>query len=136
LRLTLTYEELLSAALDARKRAHAPYSNYRVGAALLAEDGCVFSGCNVESSSYGLTICAERVALFKAVSEGAGRFVALALTAGPGKPCHPCGACRQVLWEHAPGLVIIAEDEKGKIVERKLKALLPDPFDHRCLEGS
>jgi len=133
---TVTHGELLQAALRAREQAVAPYSRYRVGAALLSADGRVFTGCNVESSSFGLTICAERVALFKAVSEGARSFTAVAVTAGPEKPCTPCGACRQVLWEHARNLVVITEDGAGKLVEHRLADLLPEPFDQRILEGS
>lgn len=133
---TVSPGELLEAALRAREQASAPYSKYRVGAALLAADGRVFTGCNIESSSYGLTICAERVALFKAVSEGARSFTAIAVTAGRGKASRPCGACRQVLWEHARDLVVIAENGEGNLEQRRLAELIPDPFDERYLEGS
>ena len=89
-------------AIDASQRAYAPYSKFKVGAALLAEDGRVFTGCNVENASYGLTNCAERTAVFKAVSEGATRFAAVAIAGGVGDVAMPCGACRQVLAEFCP----------------------------------
>ena len=89
-------------AIDASQRAYAPYSKFKVGAALLAEDGRVFTGCNVENASYGLTNCAERTAVFKAVSEGATRFAAIAIAGGVGDVAMPCGACRQVLAEFCP----------------------------------
>ena len=93
---------LASAAIEASERAYAPYSKFKVGAALLAEDGRVFTGCNVENASYGLTNCAERTAVFKAVSEGATRFKAIAIAGGVGNVAMPCGACRQVLAEFCP----------------------------------
>ena len=93
---------LASVAIDASQRAYAPYSKFKVGAALLAEDGRVFTGCNVENASYGLTNCAERTAVFKAVSEGATRFAAIAIAGGVGDVAMPCGACRQVLAEFCP----------------------------------
>jgi len=125
--------DLLESARRAREHAHAPYSRHRVGAALLADDGRVFTGCNVESSSYGLTVCAERVALFKALSEGARSFRAIAVAADPAAACRLCGACRQVLWDFAPGLVVITAEE-GAVRERPLADLLPDAFDRRFLE--
>ncbi len=93
---------LVRKAIDASRRAYAPYSKFKVGAALLAEDGRVFTGCNVENASYGLTNCAERTAVFKAVSEGATRFAAIAIAGGVGDVAMPCGACRQVLAEFCP----------------------------------
>ncbi|HQR46023.1 MAG TPA: cytidine deaminase, partial [Thermoanaerobaculia bacterium] len=90
---------LVAAATRARRHAAAPYSKFRVGAALLAEDGRVFTGCNVESASYGLTVCAERTAVFKALSEGVRRFRAVAVVTAAKEPTAPCGACRQVLWD-------------------------------------
>ena len=97
-----TLTSLARAAIDAAQRAYAPYSKFKVGAALLAEDGRVFTGCNVENASYGLTNCAERTAVFKAVSEGATRFKAIAIAGGAGNVAMPCGACRQVLAEFCP----------------------------------
>ncbi len=121
-------DKLIALALEARKQAYCPYSNFPVGAALLAADGRVFSGCNVENASYGLTMCAERVALFKAVSEGAWKFSAIAIACGEGA-CAPCGACRQVLYEFAPDLLVIMTDGEGKSRKRvKLSELLPQAF--------
>jgi cytidine deaminase len=121
-------ERLLRAAGEARTRAYAPYSKFRVGAAILAEDGTVFSGCNIENSSYGLTICAERVALFKAVSEGSVNFNALALVTDTDEPVMPCGACRQVLAEFNPRMVVVSGTIQGKSASHKLSELLPEPF--------
>lgn len=121
-------EELVRRAVEAREHAYTPYSGFAVGAALLAEDGRVFTGCNVENAVYGLTICAERVALFKAVSEGVREFVAIAIACGKA-PCPPCGACRQVLYEFAPDLLVIMADAQGREVRRaKLGELLPRGF--------
>lgn len=126
--------ELVRLAVEARKRAYAPYSKFPVGAALLAEDGRVFTGCNVENASYGLTVCAERVAVFKAVSEGVTRFRAIAVACGTG-PCAPCGACRQVLYEFAPELVVIMADGRGETWRAaKLSELLPSGFGPRELK--
>ncbi len=120
--------ELVQKAVEARARAYAPYSGFAVGAALLAKDGRVFTGCNVENASYGLTVCAERVALFKAISEGAREFVALAVACGA-SPCAPCGACRQVLYEFAPDLLLIMADGEGKTwCTARLFELLPRGF--------
>jgi len=125
--------ELVRRAVEARARAYAPYSGFAVGAALLAEDGRIFTGCNVENASFGLTVCAERVALFKAVSEGAREFVALAVACGE-SPCAPCGACRQVLYEFAPDLLVIMADGRGKLLTRKkLSELLPWGFGPKNL---
>jgi len=121
-------EHLLAEADEARRRAHAPYSRFHVGAALLTASGRVFRGCNVENASYGLSICAERNAVWKAVSEGERDFVAVAVTAGPGSIASPCGACRQVLHEFAPDLRVLWRDGRGRIVQRRLGQLLGDPF--------
>ncbi len=121
-------KELLKRAVEARRRAYAPYSDFKVGAAILTRDGRIFTGCNVENASYGLTICAERVALFKAVSEGAREFEAIAIACGKA-PCAPCGACRQVLFEFAPNLTVIMADAEGKSIKTaRLKDLLPEGF--------
>ena len=127
-------ERLAAAAVAARDHAVAPYSKFHVGAALLADDGRIFTGVNVESASYGLTICAERTAVFKALSEGARRFTAIAVATDEEKPTPPCGACRQVLWEFGGNLEIQLanlQEEKGT---HQLKDLLPLPFDARLLE--
>jgi cytidine deaminase len=127
--------ELVESARGAAGMAHAPYSNFAVGAALLAVSGRIYSGCNIENSSYGLTICAERVALGKAVSEGEHDFVALAVCLSGGGT--PCGACRQVLHEFAPELRVVTADVDGQIVtETLLRELLPLAFGPADLEGS
>ena len=121
-------ERLLDAARHARSGAYAPYSAFQVGAAVLAGNGSLFSGCNIENSSYGLTICAERVALFKAVSEGSTRLEAVALITDTEEPVMPCGACRQVLAEFNPDMMVFSGTQKGKTVSRRLSELLPEPF--------
>lgn len=120
---------LLQAARTARIHAYAPYSSFPVGAALLAEDGRVFTGVNVENASYGLATCAERTAVTKAVSEGARRFLAIAVIgAHDGVACPPCGSCRQILHEMGPDLVVITEAEDGAPVRTPLSTLLPFAF--------
>jgi cytidine deaminase len=121
-------EALTAAACEARKRAQAPYSNFRVGAALQAVDGRIFTGCNIESSSYGLTICAERVALCKALSEGALEFARLLVVTDTDPPASPCGACRQLLWDYAPGIDVIMLGRSGHPVIITLEELLPRAF--------
>ncbi len=122
---------LMAEAERARRTSYAPYSRFRVGAALLAADGRLFHGCNVENASLGLSICAERNAVWKAVSEGARKFVAIAVTPGVGRGASPCGACRQVLHEFAPRIRVLWRDPKGRVVEASLKTLLPYPFGPR-----
>lgn len=118
---------LIAAAQDVRKHAYAPYSNYRVGAALLTADGTIFTGCNVENSSYSPSICAERTAVVKAVSEGVRTFAAIAVVTPNG--VSPCGVCRQVLYEFAPDLIVIMADASGKVrAEMSLRDLLPLGF--------
>ncbi|GAB4146991.1 MAG: cytidine deaminase [Planctomycetota bacterium] len=119
-------ERLLAAAREVRARAHAPASRFLVGAAVLAQDGRVFCGCNVENASYGLTICAERAAVTAAVAGGARRLVAVAVATGPG--ASPCGACRQVLAEFGPDMAVLLTDQQGRVRRTDLSALLPDPF--------
>jgi cytidine deaminase len=121
--------DLLGHARLARAHSYAPYSNFPVGAALLAADGRVFTGTNVENASYGLTTCAERTAVVKAVSEGARDFVAVAIV-GPQDdlPCPPCGSCLQILHEVAPGITVVTADRGGAARSELLSALLPAPF--------
>ncbi len=121
-------EGLLERARAVRDRAHAPYSGFHVGAALLTADGSVHVGCNVENVSYGLTVCAERAAVAAAVAQGRAGFVRLALSVSEGGPATPCGACRQVLAEFAPDLAIVSEGETGERLEWGLDDLLPHPF--------
>ena len=124
-------KELINIALKARENAHAPYSNFKVGAAILCSSGKVYTGSNVESSSYGLTICAERVALVKALSEGETGFESIAVVSAPG--ASPCGACRQLLWDYTKDIPVYLSDLKTNFVERKLSVLLPYPFDNSQL---
>jgi cytidine deaminase len=119
--------ELLRRANDARENAYCPYSKFPVGAALLCEDGTVYTGVNVENAVNGLSLCAERVALFKAISEGQHRFVKLAVTCASDH-CRPCGACRQVLHEHAPEMEILMGNVEGVFVRTTVRELLPDAF--------
>ncbi len=122
----MTPAELIQAAIEARENAYAPYSKYRVGAVLLARDGRLYAGCNVESASYGLTVCAERVAFFKAVSEGVTDFDAMAIVTRNGASM--CGACRQVAREFAPDLVVHLGDASGAFRSTTLEHLLPESF--------
>jgi len=127
--------KLLKAASDARREAYAPYSGFRVGSAVLCEDGKVFSGVNVESAVYGLSICAERVAIAKAVSEGYRRFDALAVIADGPTPCPPCGACRQFLAEFGSEIVVIMANTSGETKKARIKELLPTAFTNEQLFG-
>ena len=126
--------DLVAAATEARGRAFAPYSEFRVGAALLAEDGTVFTGCNVESASYGLTICAERVALVKGISEGRTRFTAVAVVADTERLTPPCGACRQLLWEFAPDATVTLANLTGLTAQYSMRELLPHGFDASSMD--
>lgn len=126
-------DQLLEAALRARDHAHAPYSKFRVGAALEAEDGTVYTGCNIENASYGLTMCAERVALFKAVSEGARRFVRIAVAADTATLTPPCGPCRQLLWEFCPDAEVVLVNLQAKMETFTTRDLLPRAFDDSFL---
>ncbi|MDN4594806.1 cytidine deaminase [Polycladomyces subterraneus] len=122
-------ERLIEAAKQAREQAYVPYSRFRVGAALLTDEGTIFTGCNVENASYGLTNCAERTALFKAVSEGARRFTGIAVVADTEGPVSPCGACRQVMFELCPpDMKVWLANLKGDVTETTVGALLPGAF--------
>lgn len=121
-------ERLLDSARQARGKAYAPYSNYKVGAALIDADGSVWQGCNVENAAYGCTICAERTALLKAISEGVRDFVAIAVVGSGNGPAEPCGQCRQTLVEFNPGLEVILEDEEGRPISHRLDEMLPWHF--------
>ena len=126
---SVNHEKLIDAAVDARQRAYAPYSKYLVGAAVATADGELFTGCNVENASYGLTCCAERTAIFKAVSEGRKDFTAIAVVTENGASC--CGACRQVISEFSTdgSLVVLLADPTGKFTETTIGAMLPGAFD-------
>jgi cytidine deaminase len=120
---------LLEAALSARTNAHAPFSKFQVGAAIEDADGRIFTGCNVENATYGLTICAERVAVFKAISEGARKFTRIAVAADTDVLTPPCGACRQILWEFCGDAELTLVNLQGKTESFRLSELFPRPFD-------
>lgn len=123
------HDTLIAAARTAREHAHAPYSNFRVGAAVRAKSGRIFSGCNVENATYGLTLCAERVAIFKAISEGERGFDAVAVVADTDALTPPCGSCRQILWEFCGDAEVILANLSGKVERYRMSSLLPKPFD-------
>ncbi len=122
-------DALLQAALAAREHAHAPFSNFKVGAALEDASGRIHTGCNVENATYGLTVCAERVAVLKAVSEGAREFVRIAVAANTRALIRPCGACLQILWEFCGNIEVILVNLEGRTERFRLKDLYPRPFD-------
>ena len=124
----MTERELVQKALEMRERAYAPYSHFRVGAALECEDGSVYGGCNIENAAYGPTNCAERTAVVKAVSEGQRRFVRIAIAGDSNELCWPCGTCRQVLREFAPDLTVLVSDREGNYEVHSLRELLPHSF--------
>ena len=125
---------VVQAARIARERALAAFSDFKVGAALETTDGRIITGCNIENSTYGLTMCAERVAIFKAVSEGHRSFRRIAVVADTSQPTSPCGACRQMLWEFAGNIEVLLADLKDIKTTHQLKDLLPHPFDARFIE--
>jgi cytidine deaminase len=127
-------EDLVRAALDVRSNAVAPYSNFRVGAALLTRDGKIYTGCNVENATYGLSVCAERVALWKALSEGERSFSRIAVATDSARPATPCGACRQLLWEFAGDIEVVLVNLQGRTEAHRLAALFPDAFDRSSLK--
>lgn len=127
------YEALITAATQSRENAHAAYSNFRVGAGLRATSGRIFGGCNVENATYGLTICAERVAIFKAISEGERGFDAIAVVTDTDALTPPCGACRQLIWEFCGDIPVILANLKDKVEIIPMKDLLPKPFDSSSL---
>jgi cytidine deaminase len=129
----LTDAALIEAARRARRRAHAPYSHFKVGAALLSQSGQVFTGCNIENASYGLTVCAERVAIFKALSEGVQEFARIAVVADTEALTPPCGACRQIIWEFCGNIPVILANLRGQSERHRMKSLLPQAFDRRFL---
>jgi cytidine deaminase len=121
--------ELLASALAAREHAHAPYSHFQVGAALEDSTGRIHTGCNVENATYGLTLCAERVAVFKAISEGVREFRRIAVAADTETLTPPCGACRQILWEFCGDIEITLVNPRGKTETMRMKDLFPRAFD-------
>ncbi len=127
-------EKLLAAARECRERAFAPYSGFKVGAAVETEDGTIFAGCNVESASYGLTMCAERVAIFTAVAAGRKRIQRISVVAESDELTAPCGACRQVIWEFGGDIPVLIVNTNGESVERQMSELLPMAFDSSFLK--
>jgi cytidine deaminase len=124
---------MVALAREARELAHAPYSGFKVGAALKTRAGEIVTGCNLENASYGLTMCAERVAVFKAVSEGLRDFEAIVVVADSKQLTAPCGPCRQILWEFCGDIVVHMSNSKGRTRIMRLRDLLPLPFDGRSL---
>jgi cytidine deaminase len=122
-------ERLVEAARAAREHAVADFSGFKVGAALLTDAGVIVSGCNIENATYGLTICAERTAMFKALSEGHRRFQAVVVVADTERPTPPCGACRQILWEFAGDVEVVLANLSRVTATHRLAELLPHPFD-------
>ncbi len=122
-------ESLIDAARQVRERAHAPFSKFRVGAAIEDENGRVFTGCNVENATYGLTLCAERVAVFKAISEGAAKLKRIVVVTDSDTLTPPCGACRQILWEFCGDAELVLANVAGKQETMSLKQIFPRPFD-------
>jgi len=129
-----TEDELIAAAADVRKRAYAPYSNFKVGAAVETENGDIYTGCNVESASYGLTVCAERVAIWKAVSEGEKEFTEIAVVVDTEELTPPCGVCRQIIWEFCNDIPVIFANLKGDSEIVQMSELLPRAFDTKFLK--
>ena len=126
-------EELIARAVEVRENACAGYSHYKVGAALLASSGKVYTGCNVENATYGLTVCAERVALWKALSEGERTFTQIAVVTSSEPPTSPCGACRQLLWEYCGDIEVILANLHGFRKTLDLAEIFPRPFDQSFL---
>ena len=127
--------DLVEAALRVRENAHAPFSNFKVGAAIEDDSGRVFTGCNVENATYGLTMCAERVAVFKAISEGARKFRRVVVAADTDVLTPPCGACRQFLWEFCGDVELTLVNLNGKTETLRMKDLFPRPFDASFLSA-
>jgi cytidine deaminase len=125
---------LIEAARQAREHACADFSHFKVGAALEAADGTIITGCNIENATYGLTVCAERIALFKALSDGHRKFRRIVVVAPPDAPTPPCGACRQLLWEFAGDLEVILANLTSETGRHRIAELLPQPFDARLLK--
>jgi cytidine deaminase len=123
------YDELIAAARRTRENAHAKFSNFKVGAGLRATSGKIYGGCNVENATYGLTICAERVAIFKAISEGERSFDAIAVVTDTDTLTPPCGACRQLIWEFCGDVPVVMSNLKGKVETVRMSRLFPKPFD-------
>ena len=125
---------MIDAAADVRERAFAPYSNFKVGAAVETENGDIYTGCNVESASYGLTVCAERVAIWKGISRGVTRFGRIAVVVDTEELTPPCGTCRQIIWEFCGDVPVILANLDGKTETIQMRELLPRAFDSKFLK--
>jgi len=123
------YDALIAAATKARENAHAKFSNFKVGAALHTPSGKIFLGCNIENATYGLTLCAERVSIFKAISEGELRFDSIAVVTDTETLTPPCGACRQIIWEFCHDIPVVLANLKGDVQVLQMSKLFPKPFD-------
>ncbi len=132
--MTKNEKELIESAVNARERAHAPYSNFKVGAAIHTKDGKIYTGCNIENATYGLTICAERVAIFKAISEGEKEFAAICVVADTDELTPPCGACRQIIWEFCGDIPVTFANLKGDTEIVRMSELFPRAFDMKFLK--
>ncbi len=128
------HADLIEAATAVREQAFAPYSRFKVGSAVRGASGRIFTGCNVESASFGLTCCAERVAVFKAVSEGERALVAVAVVTDVTPPAAPCGACRQILFERGRDMAVVRANLSGARIDAVMSDLLPDGFDGKSLD--
>lgn len=129
-----TEQELIDAATDVREKAYAPYSNFKVGAAVETEEGDIYTGCNVESASYGLTVCAERVAIWKGISRGVTKFGRIAVVCDTEELTPPCGVCRQIIWEFCGDVPVILSNLHGKSETIQMSELLPRAFDSKFLK--
>jgi len=129
-----TEEELIKVATDARDNAYAPYSNFKVGAAVETDNGDIYTGCNVESASYGLTVCAERVAIWKGISRGVTKFGRIAVVVDTEELTPPCGVCRQIIWEFCGDVPVILSNLDGKSETIQMSELLPRAFDSKFLK--
>jgi len=127
-------QEIIRAATAARENAHAPFSHFKVGAALVTANDEIITGCNVENASYGLTMCAERVAIFKAISEGEKNFVKICVVADTETLTPPCGACRQIIWEFCGDIEVLMANLRGETATHQMSELLPKAFDAKFLE--
>jgi cytidine deaminase len=127
-------QKLVEAAREVREKAYAPFSNFKVGAAVITKSGKIYTGCNVESASYGLTVCAERVAIWKAVSEGEKEFTDIAVVADTQELTPPCGVCRQIIWEFCNDIPVTFANLHGKTETVQMKELLPRAFDTKFLK--
>ncbi len=127
-------EKLIESAGQVREKAYAPFSEFKVGAAVETKEGKIFTGCNIESASYGLTVCAERVAIWKAVSEGEKEFTNIAVVVDTEELTPPCGVCRQIIWEFCGDIPVTFANLKGKVETVQMKELLPRAFDTKFLK--